>query len=91
MIRHDLVREVAELTGWSLPNAETAVDAVLASLAEAIARGERIELRELGIFYLQHYAHVELGCLRFKPTRGLKSRLMGHLRAEKGLDKASKP
>lgn len=36
--------------GWSAREAETAVNALFEGMAEALSRGERIELRGFGIF-----------------------------------------
>ncbi len=50
MIKADLVEIIARETGITKVSAETAVDAIIDTLKEALARGERIELRGFGVF-----------------------------------------
>ena len=50
MIKLDIVNRVAERTGVPKMKAEQAVDALFHSMKEALARGERIELRGFGVF-----------------------------------------
>ena len=53
MIKLDIVNRVAERTGVPKMKAEQAVDALFHSMKEALARGERIELRGFGVFVVQ--------------------------------------
>ena len=53
MIKLDIVNRVAERTGVPKMKAEQAVDALFLSMKEALARGERIELRGFGVFVVK--------------------------------------
>lgn len=53
MIKLDIVNRVAEQTGVPKMKAEQAVDALFQSMKEALARGERIELRGFGVFIVK--------------------------------------
>jgi len=50
MIKADLVEIIAREAGITKVSAEEAVDAIVAALKDALARGERIELRGFGVF-----------------------------------------
>jgi DNA-binding protein HU-beta len=50
LIKQDIVHQVIERTGLPRTKAETAVDTVFEGLKQAIAAGERIELRGFGVF-----------------------------------------
>lgn len=53
MIKQDIVNEVVSRTGITKAKAELAVDTVFEKMKEALARGERIELRGFGIFTIR--------------------------------------
>jgi DNA-binding protein HU-beta len=53
VIKLDIVNRVAERTGVPKMKAEQAVDALFHSMKEALARGERIELRGFGVFVVK--------------------------------------
>lgn len=53
MIKLDLVNYVAETTGVPKMKAEEAIDILFKSMKEALARGERIELRGFGVFVVK--------------------------------------
>lgn len=53
MIKLDIVNRVADSTGVPKMKAEQAVDALFHSMKEALARGERIELRGFGVFVVK--------------------------------------
>ncbi|MDH3284418.1 MAG: integration host factor subunit beta [Acidobacteriota bacterium] len=53
MVKADLVNRVAERVKLKKSQAITAVDALLASLREAMAGGERIEFRGFGVFQVK--------------------------------------
>src|SRR5918997_403421 len=53
VIKLDIVNRVAERTGVPKMKAEQAVDALFHSMKEALARGERIELRGFGVFVVE--------------------------------------
>jgi DNA-binding protein HU-beta len=53
VIKLDIVNRVAERTGVPKMKAEQAVDALFNSMKEALARGERIELRGFGVFIVK--------------------------------------
>ena len=81
----DLVERVAREAGISSAVAETAVDATFAGIAEALAGGERVEIRDFGTFAVkerpartgrnpQTGATIELPAHRsvtFKPAQAL--------------------
>ncbi len=50
MIKQDFVEKVAEKTGINKVQVKAVVEEFLGALREALARGERVELRNLGVF-----------------------------------------
>lgn len=50
MIKHDIVNEVVERTGITKTRAEIAVETVFEAMKNALAKGDRIELRGFGVF-----------------------------------------
>jgi len=50
LIKQDIVHQVIERTGLPRTKAESAVDTVFEGLKQALAAGERIELRGFGVF-----------------------------------------
>ncbi len=50
MIKLDIVNAVVGATGITRTKAEQAVETVIEALKNAMARGERIELRRFGVF-----------------------------------------
>lgn len=50
MVKADLVEIIAREAGITKVSAEEAVDSILGALKDALARGERIELRGFGVF-----------------------------------------
>jgi DNA-binding protein HU-beta len=50
LIKQDIVHHVIERTGLPRTKAESAVDTVFEGLKQALAAGERIELRGFGVF-----------------------------------------
>ncbi len=50
MIKQDLIQRVVERTGLVRTKAESAVDAIFESMKQALAEGDRIELRGFGVF-----------------------------------------
>jgi len=50
LIKQDIVHQVIERTGLPRTKAEAAVDTVFEGLKQALASGERIELRGFGVF-----------------------------------------
>jgi integration host factor subunit beta len=55
MTKSDLADAVAARTNVPRADAEKFVDQVFAAMTEALIRGERIELRGLGVFEVRHY------------------------------------
>ena len=53
MIKQDIVHQVIERTGLSRTKAEAAVDTVIEGLKQALAKGDRIELRGFGVFSIR--------------------------------------
>lgn len=50
MIKQDIIQQVIERTGLPRVKAEAAVDTIFESLKQALATGDRIELRGFGVF-----------------------------------------
>ena len=50
MIKLDIVNAVVSRTGITRTRAEQAVETVFGAMKNALARGERIELRRFGVF-----------------------------------------
>ena len=53
MIKADIVNKVAEMSDISRVKAAQAVDTVIEGLRNALARGQRIELRGFGVFQVK--------------------------------------
>ena len=53
MIKLDIINRLSEETGIPKLKAEQAVDALFHSMKEALARGDRIELRGFGVFIVK--------------------------------------
>ena len=91
MIKLDIVNRVADRTGVPKMKAEQAVDALFHSMKEALARGERIELRGFGVFVVkprkrgvgrnprtsEEVAIPPGKTIRFKPGKELQARGFG--------------
>ncbi len=50
MIKQDIIQQVVERTGLPRNKAEAAVDTIFEGLKQALASGDRIELRGFGVF-----------------------------------------
>jgi DNA-binding protein HU-beta len=50
LIKQDLIQRVAERTGLPRTKSESAVDAIFEGMKNALASGDRIELRGFGVF-----------------------------------------
>ncbi len=86
MIKLDLVNEVVNRTGITKAKSEKAVETVFDSMKKALARGERIELRGLGVFNVKarktgigrnprtgEVVRIQPGkAVRFKPGKDLQ-------------------
>src|SRR5690242_18401956 len=53
MIKLDIINRLADQTGIPKLKAEQAVDALFNSMKDALARGDRIELRGFGVFVVK--------------------------------------
>lgn len=87
MIKLDIITEVVNRTGITKTKAEQAVESVFESLKNALARGDRIELRGFGVFSVRPRktgigrnprtgAEVNIPpgkAVRFKPGKELQS------------------
>ncbi|WP_281180683.1 HU family DNA-binding protein [Alicyclobacillus kakegawensis] len=56
MTKSELVRKVAERTGLSQKDADTAVNAVFASIQEVLARKEKVQITGFGTFEVRERA-----------------------------------
>jgi DNA-binding protein HU-beta len=89
MIKADIVNKVAEMSDISRVKAAQAVDTVIEGLRNALARGQRIELRGFGVFQVKQRKKgigrnpktgVEVkippgNTIRFKPGKELRNLL----------------
>lgn len=50
MIKQDIIQQVVDRTGLTRSKAEAAVDTIFGGLKQALAAGDRIELRGFGVF-----------------------------------------
>jgi len=89
MNRKDISVEVAEKMGITQAFARDVVDAVLESIQESLLRGERVELRNFGVFFTSRTGEKivkvprtdlklrlpETRIARFRPGKSLKQRL----------------
>ena len=87
MIKLDLISEVVSKTGITKTKAEIAVETVFESMKQALAKGDRIELRGFGVFNVKPRktgigrnprtgAEVSIPpgkAVRFKPGKELQS------------------
>ncbi|WP_338604541.1 HU family DNA-binding protein [Desulfoferula mesophila] len=55
MNKSDLIRMLAEKEGLTLKTAESAVNAIFNSIEQALAQGDRVEIRGFGSFKLKDY------------------------------------
>ena len=53
MIKLDIINRLADETGIPKLKAEQAVEALFASMKDALSRGDRIELRGFGVFIVK--------------------------------------
>jgi len=53
VIKQDIINMVAEKTGLTKIKAEMAVGSLFDAMKEALRRGQRIELRGFGVFYVR--------------------------------------
>ena len=53
MIKNDIINEVGEAAGVSRQKATQAVETIIEVMRQALARGERIELRGFGVFQVK--------------------------------------
>lgn len=53
MIKNDIVNYVADRTGVPKMKAEEAIEALFNAMKDALAKGERIELRGFGVFVVK--------------------------------------
>ena len=91
MIKLDIINRLADQTGIPKLKAEQAVDALFNSMKEALARGERIELRGFGVFVVkprkrgigrnprtgEEVAIPQGKTIRFKPGKELQAHEAG--------------
>ncbi len=89
MNKSELVKLLAEKAALSKSDAELCVSTIWNSVSEALARGERVEIRGFGTFSVKNYAprmgrnpktgetiHLQERSLpSFKPGKQLKERL----------------
>ena len=88
MIKLDIINRLADETGIPKLKAEQAVEALFSSMKDALARGDRIELRGFGVFIVkprkrgvgrnprtgEEVAIPSGKTIRFKPGKELHSR-----------------
>jgi len=64
-----LIREIKKTTGIPLRDASMCIDVIFDVIAEAVSRGERIELRGFGSFLVREIKSKKTG-VAFIPTHG---------------------
>ena len=98
MTRDQLAREVSKEIGISIEAARRALDAALEKMSQALIKGDRIELRNFGIFTTQDWTSRQVvdpirgqttivparRAVRFKMGLGLRQRLNAPKPAKKG-------
>ncbi len=52
MMKPDIVRDLARRTRLPLPDAQESINRILDFLAEVLEQGERVEIRDFGVFRL---------------------------------------
>jgi nucleoid DNA-binding protein len=50
VVLQDIVREVAKTTKLALPDARVVVDKILSTMKDGLLSGQRIEIRDFGVF-----------------------------------------
>lgn len=53
VVLQDIVREVAKTTRLALPDAQVVVKRILSTMEEGLINGQRIEIRNLGVFQIK--------------------------------------
>ena len=56
MTKSDIIKEVAEGTGFTKVEVEAVLDAIINSIASSLKKGERIDLRGFGSFIIKKRA-----------------------------------
>ena len=56
MTKSDIIKEVADGTGFTKVEIEAVLDGVILSISEALKRGERVDLRGFGSFIIKQRA-----------------------------------
>ena len=55
MVKKEIIEQISEKTGLNKTIVKKVVDEFLKTLSDAFVRGERIELRNFGVFYLKRF------------------------------------
>ena len=98
MTKNELINYVADATQRTKKDAETAVDAVLAGLGEALGRGEKADLRGFGNFQVSERKErqgrnpqtgetITIAARKavvFKPSKELTERVSGKAQGHAG-------
>jgi len=79
-LMHSLTKKVNKTAGLSLLDASVCIDVIFESIADSISRGERVELRGFGSFFVKEtaarkaaFANVPAhGRVVFRPCQKLK-------------------
>lgn len=82
MTQSELAQLLAQRQGISQSAAKQAVRAILEAIGRALARGQRVELRNFGCFFVKQYAahqgkHPRLGTPLAVPARRLPAFRVG--------------
>lgn len=56
MVKSELIKAVSARTGLTQTDSESAINAVIAEMGEALFGGDKVELRGLGSFSISHKA-----------------------------------
>ena len=85
MTKSDLIKRVAEVKNLSKSRAEVLVKCVFDSVAEALRRGERVEVRGIGSFEIRRYGAYTGRDPRTGAAVAVKPKRLPFFRASTGL------
>lgn len=62
--KNDIAREVAKATGLTIVKSEVAIQAILDSICRAVGAGQRVEMRNFGVFRPRYVREMTSGLNR---------------------------
>ncbi|MEI7904494.1 MAG: HU family DNA-binding protein [Candidatus Firestonebacteria bacterium] len=91
MVRSDIVKKVAEASGLSKSDADRVVGIILESMVSYLVKGEKLELRGFGTFYIKQRGARVARNLKTNETLPLPPRKVIYFKSGKGLKVVNKP